>query len=106
MMGKSMATVTRLVLKNFRRFKSLELEFDPEMNILVGGNEAGKSTVIQALDLVLSASRSKVEGNPPKNYRLRRIQSLNFFKIRRASQAAIINCGTNSGQKYTVIAMT
>jgi putative ATP-dependent endonuclease of the OLD family len=56
-----MATVTRLVLKNFRRFKNLELEFDPEMNILVGGNEAGKSSVLQALDLVLSASRSKVE---------------------------------------------
>lgn len=56
-----MATIRRLVLKNFKRFKSLELEFDPELNILVGGNEAGKSSVLQALDIVLSASRSKVE---------------------------------------------
>lgn len=56
-----MATITRLVLRNFKRFKMLELEFDPELNILVGGNEAGKSTVLQALDIVLSASRSKVE---------------------------------------------
>lgn len=56
-----MGTIRRLVLKNFKRFKALELEFDPELNILVGGNEAGKSSVLQALDIVLSVSRSKVE---------------------------------------------
>jgi len=56
-----MATIGRLVLRNFKRFKTLELEFDPELNILVGGNEAGKSSVLQALDIVLSASRSKVD---------------------------------------------
>jgi putative ATP-dependent endonuclease of OLD family len=55
------ATIRRLVLKNFKRFKTLEVECDPELNILVGGNEAGKSSVLQALDLVLSASRNKVE---------------------------------------------
>jgi putative ATP-dependent endonuclease of the OLD family len=49
-----------MVLRNFKRFRALELEFDPELNILVGGNEAGKSSVLQALDIVLSASRSKV----------------------------------------------
>ncbi|EAM9237601.1 AAA family ATPase [Salmonella enterica] len=56
-----MATIKRLVLKNFKRFRNLELEFDPELNILVGGNEAGKSSVLQAIDIVLNASRSKVE---------------------------------------------
>lgn len=56
-----MATIKRLVLRNFKRFQALELEFDPELTILVGGNEAGKSSVLQALDIVLSASRSKVE---------------------------------------------
>lgn len=56
-----MGTIRRLVLRNFKRFKALELEFDPELNILVGGNETGKSSVLQALDIVLSASRSRVE---------------------------------------------
>jgi putative ATP-dependent endonuclease of the OLD family len=59
--GGVVATVKKLVLKNFKRFKTLELDFDPELNILVGGNEAGKSSVLQALDLVMSASRSKAE---------------------------------------------
>ena len=56
-----MATISKLVLKNFKRFRTLELDFDPELNILSGGNEAGKSSVLQAIDIVLSASRSKVE---------------------------------------------
>lgn len=56
-----MAIIKRLVLKNFKKFRALELEFDPELNIIVGGNEAGKSTILQALDIVLGASRSKVE---------------------------------------------
>jgi putative ATP-dependent endonuclease of OLD family len=59
--GATVPTVKGLVLRNFKRFKTLDLEFDPELNILVGGNEAGKSSVLQALDIVLSASRSKVE---------------------------------------------
>lgn len=56
-----MAYVSRLILKNFKRFRSVELDFNPDLNILVGGNETGKSTILHALDLVLSASRSKVE---------------------------------------------
>lgn len=56
-----MATIDRLVLKNFKRFKTLELVFDSELNILVGGNETGKSSVLQALDMVLSAGRWRVE---------------------------------------------
>lgn len=56
-----MKTIQKLVLKNFKRFRTLELDFDDELNILVGGNEAGKSSVLQALDIVMSASRSKVE---------------------------------------------
>lgn len=56
-----MKTIQKLVLKNFKRFKTLDLDFDEELNILIGGNEAGKSSVLQALDIVMSGSRSKVE---------------------------------------------
>lgn len=56
-----MTVITKLVLQNFKKFDRLELEFDPGTNILIGDNEAGKSTVLLALDLVLGASRSRVE---------------------------------------------
>lgn len=56
-----MRTIRKLILKNFKRFRTLELDFNNDLNILVGGNEAGKSSVLQALDIVMSASRSRVE---------------------------------------------
>lgn len=56
-----MKTISKLILQNFKRFRALELSFDKELNIFIGGNETGKSSVLQALDLVMSGSRSKLE---------------------------------------------
>lgn len=56
-----MKNITKLILTNFKRFGTLNLGLDPRMNILIGDNEAGKSTILLALDLALSASRTKVE---------------------------------------------
>lgn len=59
--GAQMTAITTLNLKNFKKFSKLTLKFDAGLNILVGDNEAGKSSALQALDLVLSGSRSKAE---------------------------------------------
>lgn len=56
-----MNNITKLILTNFKRFDTLDLDLDPRMNVLIGDNEAGKSTILLALDLALSASRTKVE---------------------------------------------
>lgn len=56
-----MKTIRKIVLSNFKRFKSFELEFDDKLNVLIGDNESGKSSVLLALDLALSGSRSKIE---------------------------------------------
>ena len=56
-----MKTIKKIVLSNFKRFKNLELEFEDRLNILIGDNESGKSSVLLALDLALSGSRSKIE---------------------------------------------
>lgn len=56
-----MKTIKRIVLSNFKRFKNFELELNDKLNVLVGDNEAGKSSVLLALDLALSGSRSKIE---------------------------------------------
>lgn len=53
--------IKKVVLRNFRKFEKLTLEFNRDLNVLVGDNEVGKSTVLLALDLTLSASRSKIE---------------------------------------------
>lgn len=56
-----MKTITKLKVKNFRRFKSSEMIFNDSLNILIGDNESGKSSILQAINIVISGNRSKVE---------------------------------------------
>ena len=47
--------VSKVRIKNFKCFKdTFELSLDKGLNILVGDNEAGKSTILEAIHLVLS----------------------------------------------------
>jgi len=46
--------LTRLKLENFRGFESLELEFHPEVTVLVGVNGSGKTTILDALAMELA----------------------------------------------------
>ncbi|MBP1152716.1 AAA family ATPase [Methylocaldum sp. RMAD-M] len=48
--------VARLAISNFRGIKSAELLFDGH-TLMVGSNNVGKSTICEALDLVLGADR-------------------------------------------------
>jgi len=50
-----------LILKNFKKLRDFDVSFDDKLNILAGGNEAGKSSILQAIDIALSSSRSKVD---------------------------------------------
>ena len=56
-----MTHILKAKIKNFKKFREYEIYFDPKRNILVGDNEAGKSTILTAIELVLSGSKSKVE---------------------------------------------
>ena len=56
-----MQYIKKLKLENFKRFKSLEVDFKEGINTIVGDNESGKSSIIQAIDLVAKGSRSRVE---------------------------------------------
>lgn len=56
-----MKYITKIKLQNFKRFKSFTLEFDEKINIIVGDNESGKSSILDAINIILSSSRSKIE---------------------------------------------
>ena len=43
--------ITKIILQNFKRFACLEVDFKSQINILIGDNEAGKSSILQAIDL-------------------------------------------------------
>ena len=41
--------VKKLELENFRNYKSLDLELDPNKNILYGNNAQGKTNILEAI---------------------------------------------------------
>ena len=45
--------IKRISIQGYKKFKELDFEFNPKMNILIGENEAGKSTILDAIRLVL-----------------------------------------------------
>ena len=47
-------TIERVIIRNFKGLKETELTFGKGLNILVGDNETGKSTVLEAINLALT----------------------------------------------------
>lgn len=53
--------VSRLVVRNFKRFQDFGVDLKPGLSVFVGNNEAGKSSVLEALLLVLTC---RYDGRP------------------------------------------
>lgn len=52
--------IAELFIENFRSFKSeTKIEFHEGMNVIIGQNNAGKTTVIKALELLFSTKNNK-----------------------------------------------
>ena len=49
-----MPTITRIHIVGFKRFTDFDLELNPTFNVIVGDNETGKSSVLEAIGLVLT----------------------------------------------------
>src|SRR5690554_6504872 len=56
-----MQYIKKIKLKNLKKFKEFEFELHEGLNTLMGDNESGKSSILQAIELVASGSRYKVE---------------------------------------------
>lgn len=46
--------IKKIYIENFKCFNKLELDLNSSVNILVGNNEAGKSTILEAIHLALT----------------------------------------------------
>ncbi|MFC5475596.1 ATP-dependent nuclease [Paraherbaspirillum soli] len=56
--------IEKIKIRGYRIFKDIEIRPKPGMNLIVGGNEAGKSTLLEAITLALTGrinGRSAVE---------------------------------------------
>lgn len=55
------SSIAKIKLTNYKRFRKFEFIPNERTNIIVGDNEAGKSTILEAIDLVISGNVRKVE---------------------------------------------
>lgn len=46
--------IKKIHIENYKTFKELDIEFNKDINIIVGNNEAGKSTLFEAINLALT----------------------------------------------------
>lgn len=47
--------IERIIIKNYKSFQDFEMEFTNACNIVVGDNESGKSTLLEAINLALTS---------------------------------------------------
>ena len=47
--------IKNLVIKNFRGFEEQSFDFDPQMNVILGDNTTGKTTLLHAVQVALGA---------------------------------------------------
>lgn len=47
--------IKKVKIKNYKLFQDFTMSFNDDLNIIVGDNEAGKSTLLEAIGLALTA---------------------------------------------------
>ncbi|MGN8119684.1 AAA family ATPase [Labrys sp. 22185] len=51
--------IQRIIVKNYRTLKQADVAFNDDVNIIVGNNEAGKSTLLEAINLALKCQLNR-----------------------------------------------
>lgn len=51
--------ISKIHIRGYRNFKDKVIEFHEGINVIIGPNNAGKSNLLRALDLVLNTDTSK-----------------------------------------------
>jgi len=66
----------RLKLKNYRLFPETDISFHKGMNILIGKNSSGKSSILEAIDFLLSTNNANVTAEDVIPYGMRSLETV------------------------------
>ncbi len=53
--------ISKLELTNFRGYRSVTVEFDSNFNVIIGKNDVGKSTILDALEIFFNNDTVKID---------------------------------------------
>ena len=98
-----MKTLTQLRIDHFRGIRDLNIEHLTSINVIVGDNNCGKTSVMEAIQFLRS-------GSPANIYNIARLRdrTLTFFLIRCMTALFVcfpktmINCKSNFRESMTV----
>lgn len=82
-----------ITLHNFRRFEDTIYELNPQMNVFIGKNASGKTTVLEAVTVVLGAYLSSFKQYVPSRF----VQNISDRDVMRKSLQTMKNVATTSG---------
>ena len=87
--------LNRLYIKGFRSIREVDLTFTPGKNVVIGRNNAGKSNIIHALNIVLGETApayAKSENIEDSDFYTYRISDKDGKKIERSENEIFIWC--------------
>jgi predicted ATP-dependent endonuclease of OLD family len=68
--------IKQIKLKNYRLFEDVDITFQHGMNVLIGKNSTGKSTVLEAIDFLLSNNNANIPAEEIIPYNKRNTQAV------------------------------
>jgi predicted ATP-dependent endonuclease of OLD family len=97
----------RLRLKNYRLFQDVDISFKEGMNVLIGKNSTGKSTILEAIDFLLSSNNANIPAAEIIPYDSRNQQNVSsridgFFEIGDTEKKFICSTLGNSNDKDSI----
>jgi len=100
-----MKHITKIKLENFKRFRVFSVPLYDDLNVIVGENESGKSTILSAINYVLGGNKNKIETigfdkliNTQAFARVcqrANIQDLRFYDLRHEATSRLFEKGFN-----------
>jgi predicted ATP-dependent endonuclease of OLD family len=97
----------QLKLQNYRLFKEIDISFQHGMNVLVGKNSTGKSTVLEAVAFLLSNNNANIPAEEIIPYVMRNQQKVQaritgFFELSNIEKESICSILEDSNERNLV----
>jgi len=70
--------IKHMKIKGYKKFKDFTIDFKEHINVLIGENEAGKSTILEAIDIVLNQKKFNSSSSLEKYFNIENVNQYNL----------------------------
>jgi len=100
--------LTRLKLKNYRSFPEVDITFQQGMNVIIGKNSSGKSSILESIDFLLSSYDANIPVDEIIPYEMKNQESVQViieghFQMTRKEKEIMCSVFNNNTHYYESI---